>query len=127
MEKTPVLRTNLTRFSVALAEASIEIDFSYRTKKTDANAMDAIVKKTDTFNRSFEAKELTDVADDLGLTKASNEKINATFAQHSGKKRFTGNHTIHSKPIMGFPVKLCMIDSPTTVDRDIRASAGLLL
>ena len=63
--------------------AAAPIGNSYRTKKTDANAMDAIEKNTDTFSRSFDANELTDVADELGLTKVISEKNNATFAQHS--------------------------------------------
>jgi phosphoribosylcarboxyaminoimidazole (NCAIR) mutase len=84
--------------------AAAPIGNSYRTTNTDANAMDAIVKKMDTFIRSFWANERPDVADDLGSTRARSEKINVTFAQHSGKKRFTGNHAIHAKPIMGSPV-----------------------
>jgi hypothetical protein len=65
--------------------------------------MDAIVKKTDTLSGSFWAMELPDVAGDLGLPSDSSENSNVRFAQHSGKKRFIGNHKIHAKPIMGSP------------------------
>jgi hypothetical protein len=66
--------------------------------------MDAMEKKTDTFSRSFQGSEFADVSGALGSTNNSCENNNVTFAQHSGKNRFTGKKRTHANPVMGSPL-----------------------